>query len=111
MYDPAAQYACVMHDDATASEYFPTAQSAQPETVPPPPYFPATQSAHARSFVVLQAAVWYRPAAHVKQLEQPACFGEAVKKPDAQAVHDVAPPTEYDPAEQSEHALSADGVP
>jgi hypothetical protein len=34
-----------------------------------------------------------------------------VKKPDAQGVHDVAPPTEYEPAKQSEHVLSADAVP
>jgi hypothetical protein len=34
-----------------------------------------------------------------------------VKKPEAQGVHDVAPPTEYEPARQSEHKLSADAVP
>ena len=79
--------------------------------VPPAPYFPAAQSAHDLSTVVVHATVWYRPAAHVKQLEHPACLVDAVKKPAAQAVHAVAPPTEYDPAEQSEHTLSVDVVP
>ena len=95
MYVPAAQYVFVMHDDATAAEYFPLSQSVQAMMVPPTPNFPATQSAHARSLVVVQAAaVWYLPAAHVKQLEQPACLDDAVKKPSAHAVHAVAPPTE-----------------
>ena len=71
MYVPAAQYVFVMHDDATAAEYFPLAQSVQTVIVPPAPYFPATQSSHARSLVVVQAAVWCRPAAHVAQVVHP----------------------------------------
>ena len=55
---PAAQYVFVMHDDATAAENFPLAQSVHAVMVPPAPYFPATQSAHARSLVAVQAAVW-----------------------------------------------------
>ena len=57
MYVPAAQYVFVMHDDATAAENFPLAQSVHAGMVPPAPYFPATQSAHARSLVAVQAAV------------------------------------------------------
>ena len=111
MYVPAAQYVWVIHDDVTAAEYFPLAQSVHAVIVPPAPYIPGTQSAHARSLVVVQATVWNRPAAHVTQLEHPACLTKAVKKPAAQAVHDAAPPTEYVPAAQSEHVLSTDAVP
>ena len=96
---------------AAAAEYFPLVHSAHAVMVPPAPYFPAPQSAHARLLVVVQSAVWYRPAAHVKQLEHAACLEETVKKPAAQAVHDVAPPTENVPATQLEQALSADAVP
>ena len=78
---------------------------------PPTPYVPIPQSAQVRSLVAVQATVWYRPAAHTKQLEHPACCDVVVKKPDAQGVHDVAPPTEYEPARQLEHTLSADAVP
>jgi hypothetical protein len=79
--------------------------------VPPAPYFPAAQSAHDLSTVVVHATVWYRPAAHVKQLEHPACLVDAVKKPAAQAVHDGTPPIEYWPATQFEQEASAISVP
>ena len=42
--------------------------------------------------------------------EQVACPAEAVKKPDAQVAHDVAPPVEALPATQLEHVLSTDVV-
>jgi hypothetical protein len=48
---------------------------------------------------------------HVKQLEHPACFVDAVKKPGEQSEHDDAPPTENVPAKQSEQILSVDEVP
>ena len=108
MYVPAAQYVFVIHDDATAAEYFPLAQSVHAVIVPPAPYFPATQSAHARSLVVVQAAVWYRPAAHVKQLEHPEAAALTLyEKPKVHSVHNITPPTEKEPVVQDLHSLLA----
>ena len=68
---PAAQYVWVVHEATAVAEYLPLAQSVHAMMVPPLPLFPATQSAQFRSLVVVHAAVWYLPAAHVAQLAHP----------------------------------------
>ena len=57
MYEPAAQYVCVVQDDAAAAEYFPLVQSVHAVIVPPAPILPAVQSEHDLSTVVVHATV------------------------------------------------------
>ena len=98
----------VVHADAKAAEYFPIAQSVHAVIVPPAPYFPAMQSAHSRSLVAVQAAVLYRPAAHVKQLKHPEAAALTLyDKPRVHSVHSSTPPTEKKLAAQDLHSVLA----
>ena len=91
MYEPAAQYVCVVQDDAAAAEYFPLVQSPQ-DVAPPAEALPAAQFVHVLSAAAVQVTAIYFPAAQYVHDWHAACPVDAVKKLVAHPVHEAAPP-------------------
>ncbi len=102
---PAAQYVCVVQDDAAAAEYFPLVQSLQ-DVAPPAEALPAAQFVQALSAIREPTVEMYEPAAQYVWVVQDDA-AEAEYFPLVQSVHAViVPPAPILPAVQSEHDLS-----
>jgi len=103
---PAPHVVAEVHPTAlVAVEYLPASHSVH-TSVPPMEYFPAVQSSHFVSEVVVLFALILVPAAQVVAEVHPTALVAVEYLPASHSVHTSVPPMEYFPAVQSSHFVS-----